>query len=203
MSLRIAVAARDLGHHSTGPSNYIYGLIEGLLQVNQQHEIHIYYSAPEARGLFPSAREHYLPAPNIALWDHWALPRALKRDGIDITIFPKGTLPLWFPGKALAIVLDLGYFQPDLGAYKLADTLYMKFALRASAKRAWGIFTISEYTRRDVIRLFHTPAAKTLNIYGACRPDYPFFRMLFVPVLAGTNTITFLCSKDTGGCAGR
>lgn len=41
----------------------------------------------------------------------------------------------------------------------------------------------------------------TMN--GACRPDYPFFRMLFVPVLAGTNTITFVCNKDTGGCAGR
>ena len=172
MGLCIAVAARDLGHHSTGPSNYIYGLIEGLLQVNQKHEIHIYYSATEARGLFPSAREHYLPAPNIVLWDHWALPRALKRDGIDITIFPKGTLPIWFPGKALDIVLDLGYFQPGLGAYKMVDTLYMKFALRTSAKHAWGIFAISEHTRQDVIRLFHTPPEKTLNIYGACRPDY-------------------------------
>lgn len=172
MSLRIAIAARDLGHHSTGPSNYIYGLIEGLLQVNQKHEIHVYYSAPEARGLFPSASEHYLPAPNIMVWDHWALPRALQRDGMDITIFPKGTLPIWFPGKALTVVLDLGYYHPDLGAYKMVDTLYMKFALRASAKRAWGIFTISEHTRQDVLRLFRVPPEKTLNIYGACRPGY-------------------------------
>lgn len=172
MSLRIAIAARDLGHHSTGPSNYIYGLIEGLLQVNQSHEIHVYTSALEARGLLPSAHEHHLPAPNIMVWDHWALPRALRRDGMDITIFPKGTLPLWFPGQALTIVLDLGYFYPDLGAYKPLDTFYMKFALRAASKRAWGIFTISEHTRQDVIRLFRVPPEKTLNIYGACRPDY-------------------------------
>jgi glycosyltransferase involved in cell wall biosynthesis len=172
MGLHIAIAARDLGRTSTGPSNYIYGLIEGLLQVNQNHEIHIYYRSPEARGLFPSAHEHYLPAANIMLWDHWALPSALKRDGVDVTIFPKGTLPIWFPGKALTIVLDLGYFYPDLGAYKMVNTLYMKFALRASSQRAWGIFTISEHTRQDVIRLFHIPAEKTLNIYGACRPGY-------------------------------
>lgn len=174
MSLRlaIAIAARDLGHHSSGPSNYIYGLIEGLLQVNRDHEIHIYYSTPEARGLFSSAHEHYLPASNIMVWDHWALPRALQRDGVDVTIFPKGTLPAWYPGRALTIVLDLGYFYPELGAYKPVDTLYMKYALRAASKRAWGIFTISEYTRQDVIRLFRVPPGKALNIYGACRPDY-------------------------------
>lgn len=172
MSHRIAIAARDLGHHSSGPSNYVYGLIEGLLQVNQKHEIHIYYNMPEARGLFPSAHEHYLPAANIMFWDNWVLPRALKRDGADVTIFPKGTLPIWFPGKALTVVLDLGYFYPDLGAYKMVDTLYMKLALRTSSKRAWGIFTISEHTRQDVLRLFRVPPEKTLNIYGACRPDY-------------------------------
>jgi hypothetical protein len=38
---------------------------------------------------------------------------------------------------------------------------------------------------------------------GECRPDHNFFRMLIVPVFAGTNTVTFVCSKDVGGCAGR
>ena len=39
---------------------------------------------------------------------------------------------------------------------------------------------------------------------GECRADLPYFRMLFMPVaLSGTNTVTFLCTKDAGGCAGR
>ena len=41
------------------------------------------------------------------------------------------------------------------------------------------------------------------NANGECRNDRNFFRMLIVPVPAGTNTITFVCSKDVGGCAGR
>jgi hypothetical protein len=36
---------------------------------------------------------------------------------------------------------------------------------------------------------------------GACRADYDFYRMIVVPVRAGTNTITFVCRKDAGGCA--
>ncbi len=36
-----------------------------------------------------------------------------------------------------------------------------------------------------------------------CRPDHIYYKHLIVPVRAGTNFITFLCSKDAGGCAGR
>jgi hypothetical protein len=37
---------------------------------------------------------------------------------------------------------------------------------------------------------------------GACRPDHSYRRLL-VPVVAGTNSITFVCNKDALGCAGR
>jgi hypothetical protein len=36
---------------------------------------------------------------------------------------------------------------------------------------------------------------------GQCRPDRIYYRRMFIPVAAGTNTITFLCRKDMGGCA--
>lgn len=38
---------------------------------------------------------------------------------------------------------------------------------------------------------------------GECRPDYVTFRLLVIPVVAGTNSITFVCNKDVNGCAGR
>lgn len=36
-----------------------------------------------------------------------------------------------------------------------------------------------------------------------CRPDDTYFRSLIIPVTVGTNVITFVCSKDAGGCARR
>lgn len=36
---------------------------------------------------------------------------------------------------------------------------------------------------------------------GQCRPDHTYYRMWVVPVAAGTNSITFVCRKDQGGCA--
>ncbi len=36
---------------------------------------------------------------------------------------------------------------------------------------------------------------------GRCRPDQQFFRMLALPLQAGTNEVTFVCHKAPGGCA--
>lgn len=36
---------------------------------------------------------------------------------------------------------------------------------------------------------------------GLCRPDQAYSRMIFIPLPAGTNEITFVCAKDRGGCA--
>lgn len=36
---------------------------------------------------------------------------------------------------------------------------------------------------------------------GVCKPDLNFYKIMFMPVHAGVNEITFVCGKDTGGCA--
>ncbi len=35
---------------------------------------------------------------------------------------------------------------------------------------------------------------------GQCRPDHVYYRNIFFPINAGTNTVTFVCRKDSGGC---
>ena len=37
--------------------------------------------------------------------------------------------------------------------------------------------------------------------HGECRPDHVFYRMLVIPINAGTNTVTFICRKDINGCS--
>ena len=36
---------------------------------------------------------------------------------------------------------------------------------------------------------------------GQCRPDLRFAKMYIVPLAAGTNVITYICGKESGGCA--
>ena len=169
---KIAIAARDLGRHFHGPATYAHGLIQGLIDANPGHEIHVYYSTGKALGFFPSANEHVLGSSNRLIWDNILLPQSIKRESIDFTIFPKGTIPFLFSGKAIPIMLDLGYFYPSLKAYKTLNTYYMRIVLKYTAGKAEGIFTISKSTQRDVIKHLKVPAEKIVTIYGDCRPEF-------------------------------
>ncbi len=136
--LRIGISARGLNSYASGPNEYIAGLAGELVKrAAGKHDIFIYYNTSQLLGRFGGANERVVQANNVFLWDHLFLPLALLRDHLDLVIYPKGTIPLFSPAGKIPIMLDLGYFYPSLNAYKPANTLYtrqaMKFAARHSA----------------------------------------------------------------------
>lgn len=169
---RIGISARGLGKVFSGPNSYIEDFTRELMRQAQNYEIHVYYNSSGSLGVFEEAVEHVVPSSNILLWDHALLPQQMKRDGISLAIFPKGTISLSPPCQAIPIMLDLGYFYGKLNPYKRLNTIYMKRAMRFAANKATSIFTISEFTRQDVIRLLNVRPEKVLNIFGAASKTY-------------------------------
>jgi len=169
--LKLAVAARGMGK-ITGVEKYVNGFLGGLSPYHDRFEIHIYYNQRDHIGSFPHLHEHCIPTRLRFLWDHVLLPLALLREGFDLVLYTKNTCSLLAPGRSLLIVYDLGYFYPELHAYRPLDTLYMKAMLRYSARCAWGIFTISESTRQDVIRLLGAAPEKVVSILGDTTDEF-------------------------------
>ena len=163
---RIAISARGLNADFSGPQSYIDGFIRAFSEMAGEHDVYVYYNSAQFAGHIPKVKEKILPKTHNLIWDHLILPRALKKDKIDVAIFPKGTIPLISSSKNIPIMLDMGYFFPKLNAYKKADTLYMRAGIRYAAKHSWGVFAISQHTANDVIRLFKIPKEKILNISG-------------------------------------
>ena len=71
---------------------------------------------------------------------------------------------------------------------------------------AISLFGVNNYNCQRASRLRGLVFTETL-VNGAakveCRPDDTYYRNLIFPVTAGTNVITFVCSKDANGCARR
>lgn len=171
--LRIGISARGLNSYASGPNEYITGLTgEVVRQAENKHDIFIYYNTSQLIGRFPAAHERVVSGNSAFLWDHLLLPLALQRDHLDLVIYPKGTIPLWSPASAVPIMLDLGYFYPALNAYKPANTLYTRQAMKFAARNSAVLFTISEFTRQDVIRLLNVEPSRAFNIYGAASDQY-------------------------------
>jgi glycosyltransferase involved in cell wall biosynthesis len=171
--LRIGISARGLNSYASGPNEYIAGLTGELArQTVNKHDFYIYYNTSRLLGRFATAYERVVPGNNTFLWDHFLLPLALMRDHLDLVIYPKGTIPLWSPAGKAPIMLDLGYFYPALNAYKPATTLYTRQAMKFAARQSAVIFTISEFTRQDVIRLLKVEPNRVYNLYGAASAQY-------------------------------
>jgi glycosyltransferase involved in cell wall biosynthesis len=171
-SLRIGISARGLNSPASGPREYIEGFVSAFVGQAAPHQVHLYYNTEKFLGMNPLAIERVLPNAHYLLWDQILLPYAFHRDDIDLAILPKGTIPFIRPCRAMPIILDMGYFYPELNAYKTINTLYMRAAMRFAAKSAWGIFTISQHTRDDVVKLLDIPQERLKNIYGGVNDHY-------------------------------
>lgn len=105
-------------------------------------------------------REVVLPrfGSNRFLWDHWTVSNHANRQRNAVLYNVKLVLPerLRIPG--FTTFHDLMYFpQPDKydwREYLLADSLYMRFFIPRTVRRASSIHTVSEYTARDARELF-------------------------------------------------
>ena len=169
--MRIAINARTLDYESGGPKEYLLGLVRGLLDCGG-HELILYYPHKSHLGTFPEATEVVLPVRNRLAFDWLALPRALRRDTPDVAFFPSSNMPPGIPCPAVVAMLDLGYFHPTLRMYKRADTLYMRRAIRYSARRAEMLTAISEHTRADVLRLTNARPERVRVTPLACDPAF-------------------------------
>jgi len=170
--MRIGINARTLDYLSGGPKEYLLGLVRALLDLKSGHELILFYPNAVHCGTFAEATEVVLPCHNRLLFDWLALPAALRRHQCDVAFFPSSNMPPGIPCPAVVTMHDLGYFHPTLRMYKTADTLYMRWAMRHTVRRAAGLVAVSDYTRRELLGLLGARPETVTVIHEACDPMY-------------------------------
>ena len=144
-----------------------------LFTISEPCQIFLYFNNPLHEKLFDSsAVKQSYNLNNRFVWDQVWLPQALKKDHIDITLFLKGTIPVLHSGHSAVIFHDLGYFDNVLRPYRVPDTLYMKKMMPKAARDASIIFTVSEYTRKEALRIFNPDPRKIKVCYQNCSPIF-------------------------------
>ncbi len=164
--MRIAIdASRTTIAVRTGTENYALQLIRALLALHTPHSITLYFRDQPHQELFetyPNVR--YKVFPFTRLWTHVRFAAALWADRPDVTFVPAHTLPILFPGRAVATVHDLGYrFFPQ--AHPGFERYYLDFTTRYSARRATRILADSQATRGDLMAQYHIAADKIDVVY--------------------------------------
>lgn len=98
--------------------------------------------------------------------------KAAKAVGIDIMHFPHYNVPISYRGKYVTTVHDLTHIVlPEFLGGK-AKYLYAKFLMSQALRRASHIFTVSENSKKDIIKYFGTPEDKISITYDAIDDDF-------------------------------
>ncbi len=164
--MRIAIdASRCTVQRVTGTENYAIQLIRALIGLNSQHDITLYFRDVPSPDLFPASDYvTYRVIPFARVWTHARFAAELWRDQPDVTFVPAHTLPLFFPGRAVVTVHDLGFrYFPQ--AHPARQRLYLDWTTRFSANRATMILADSQATADDLRQLYGVSSDKMRVVY--------------------------------------
>ena len=102
-------------------------------------------------------------------WELFAVSVTAKRMKADKVLFPRGYASMLHLTKECVIIHDMipfYYHENFPGYFSRLENFYIMWRLRASARKADQVITISEASKKDILKYSHTDADRITVIYN-------------------------------------
>lgn len=150
-----------------GSGEYCYQLLVNLNKIDKKNDYIIYLPEKQTTDLpKESANWHYKIIKPRKMWTLFGLSLEffLRRSKPDVFLSPTHYLPFFSPKKSFISILDVSYLKfPEL--FKKSDLNQLTKWTRYSAKKAKGIFTISQASKGDIINEYGVPKKRVVVTY--------------------------------------
>jgi glycosyltransferase involved in cell wall biosynthesis len=159
--VRIGIDARKL--HDYGIGTYIRNLLRQLARLDHTTEF-ILLSRPEDVAALSALGENFRAVPsgagNYSVSEQVSIPLALKREGVTLFHAPHYVLPPLVTCRSVVTIHDCIHLMfPQYLPNRLALS-YARGSIAMATRRATRIMTVSDSSKRDIMRFFGTPAEK-------------------------------------------
>ena len=173
--MRIAIDFSPLAKTRTGIGTYTLNFLRALTKIDRINEYFLLahrdfdpgFELP-ANFVKPTPRAEYS---HSTPWLILKLPRELRRLKIDIFHGTNFLIPPLTGCKTVDTIYDLSTLVMP-GQHKFLHTLSHKMFLRNSLRRADRLIAISEFTKREIVRLFPQYEGKISVALGAVSPGF-------------------------------
>jgi len=147
----------------SGIGLHVRKLLEKLADLDRENEYLLYYQCGllESAGVFPHCpdRPNFRRRPvrfpagwqgrHPRLWWNWALPRAIRKDGIDVFHGPNHFLPALAEIPTVVTIHDIAYFYMDVHGDPANEML--RQWTRHALQQASAVIALSENTSKDCV----------------------------------------------------
>ena len=178
--MRIAINTRFLLPRGLeGIGQYTYRVCEALVRAHPEDEFFFLFDRPyDARYVFANNVTPVVIGPQArhpAAWWWWfevAVPRALRRYGIDVFFSPDSYCSLRTRVPTVLTFHDLGYLHyPEQIPWW--GTLYYRRYFPRYVARADRVVAISEFVKQDLLQHFDLSADKVVVAHNATGGHFP------------------------------
>lgn len=174
--MRIGIDARLAWRRGVGV--YTANLLLALSRTDPYNEYHVFSAPPELRKALPSRRFHFVDpsdhgtapllkpfARHPAFYEQWWMPTQLERLGLDLLHYTDNSATLVAGVPFVVTVHDTMFLRPLKDSYPrstmrqwLVDR-YKKL-VAPSAQAAKAVITVSESSRKDIVRDLGVPGER-------------------------------------------
>jgi glycosyltransferase involved in cell wall biosynthesis len=171
--VRIGIDARKL--HDFGIGTYIRNLLRQLAHLDRATEF-VLLSRPDdvtsLSGLGENFRAVAETAGNYSLAEQFKIPLALRREGVTLFHAPHYVLPPLVHCRSVVTIHDCIHLMfPQYLPHKLAFG-YARASIATASRRATRVLTVSESSKRDILRFVDLKPEKIDVIYNSYDPQF-------------------------------
>ncbi len=165
--MRIGIDARKL--HDFGIGTYIRNLLRHLARMDD-HTEYIVVCRPDDREALSALGENFRAVPetagNYSVAEQVKIPLVLRREGVTLFHAPHYVLPPLIRCRSVVTIHDCIHlmFPQYLSRFAFG---YARASIGLAAKRATRVLTVSESSKRDILRFVDTQPEKIDVIYNA------------------------------------
>jgi glycosyltransferase involved in cell wall biosynthesis len=167
-AVRIGIDARKL--HDFGIGTYIRNLLRHLARLDHDTEFVLLCRPEDADALGSLGRNFRTVAEtagNYSIAEQLKIPFALKREGVTLFHAPHYVLPPLVSCRSVVTIHDCIHLMfPQYLPNRMAFG-YARASIALASKRATRVLTVSESSKRDILRFVDLEPAKIDVIYNA------------------------------------
>jgi glycosyltransferase involved in cell wall biosynthesis len=161
--VRIGIDARKL--HDFGIGTYIRNLLRELARIDTTTE-YVLFCHPDDTGIAATLGENFRAVAERAgpysVTEQISIPLAVRREKLNLFHAPHYVLPFLTPGRKVVTIHDCIHLMfPQYLPNRLSYT-YARASLWTAAHKSDRIFTVSEQSKRDILKFFKVPPEKII-----------------------------------------
>src|SRR5580765_687676 len=172
-SVRIGIDARKL--HDFGIGTYIRNLLQELARMDHETEF-VILSRPDDVGAVTTLGENFRvvkeTAGNYSISEQVRIPLDLRRERVDLFHAPHYVLPPLVRCPSVVTIHDCIHLMFPQYLPNRWSLAYARTSITLAAKRSTRVLTVSESSKRDILRYVDIPPGKIDVIYNSYDPRF-------------------------------